>query len=95
MPQAEDFVAVVGAKANDPVHWPLSMELTMLGPPPRMQFPAETVLVDALRARNASRSGMPNDFQSMMARLRIPGNESAGAPWTFSVGADGVEVFAE
>lgn len=68
----------------------------MLGPPPRMKFPAEIVLVDALRSNDAQRARSADlELQAMMGKLRMPEGRGAAGTWDFSVGTNGIEVFVE
>lgn len=73
-----------------------------------MQFPAETVLVEALRAaagQEASGSGGGGGgggprTQWMAGLVRVPdgrgpAGSTGGVGWGFQVGRDGVEVYTE
>lgn len=73
--------------------WPLNIQLTLTGPSRSLQFPAETTLVEALRAQTRS------DVQVCDAIVRVPGGQGlvgspTGARWSFGIGEDGFIPFS-
>lgn len=76
----------------EPSPWPLNIQLTLTGPSRPLQFPAETTLVEALRARTIG--GM----QVCNAVVRVPGGQGVvgsqtGARWSFGITEDGFTPF--